>query len=70
MIKFAFDYFKINYKDYIIIDKKFFRKYDFNLKKSNFKKCLERNNIKRKNLIYGKKIVHKLIKYYQNESKL
>ncbi len=70
MIKFAFNYFKINYENYTTIDKKFFRKSDFNLRKSNFKKCLARNNIKGKHLIYGKKIIYKLIKHYQNENKL
>ena len=70
MIKFAFNYFKINYENYTTIDRKFFRKCDFNLRKSNFKKCLARNNIKGKHLIYGKKIIYKLIKHYLNENKL
>ena len=69
MIKFAFDYLNINYKDFILINKKFFRKADFTLKKSDYKKCLNRNHLKRKSKIYGKKLIEELIKYYQNENK-
>ncbi len=69
MIKFAFDHFNVNYQNYILSDRKFFRKTDFTLKKSDYRKCLKRNNIKRKSKIYGKKLIQKLIKYYQNENK-
>ena len=69
MIKFAFDYLNINYRDFILINKKFFRKADFAMKKSDFKKCLKRNNLKRKSKIYGNKLIQKLLKYYQNENK-
>ena len=67
MIKFAFGYFNIDYKKFVLQDKKFMRKFDSELKKSDFKKCLNRNHINRINKIYGKKLIYKLIKYYQNE---
>ena len=69
MVKFAFDYFNISYKNFILYNKNFLRKADSELKKSDFKKCLKKNHINRKNKIYGKKIINKLIKYYQNENK-
>jgi len=69
MIKFAFGYFNIDYKKFVLQDKKFMRKFDSELKKSDFKKCLNRNHINRKNKIYGKKLIYKLIRYYQNENK-
>ena len=67
MISFAFKYFDLNYKKYILTDKKFIRKKDFISKKSNFLVCLNRNNIRRTSKIYGKKIIHSLIRYYLNE---
>jgi len=67
MISFAFEYFDLNYKKYILTDKKFIRKKDFISKKSNFLVCLNRNNIRRTSKIYGKKIIHSLIRYYLNE---
>ena len=69
MIKFAFGYFNIDYKKFVLKDKKFMRKSDSELKKSDFKKCLNRNYINRKNKIYGKKLIYKFIRYYQNENK-
>ena len=69
MISFAFEYFDLNYKSYVLTDKKFIRKKDFISKKSNFLDCLVRNNIRRTSRIYGKKLIHSLIRYYLNEKK-
>jgi len=69
MLKFAFEYFKLDYKKFIEIDNKFIRKTDSMVKKSNFKSCLKRNNIKRIDKIYGKKIIYKIINHYLNEKK-
>ena len=69
MLKFAFDYFKLNYKKFIVVDKKFIRKADPEIKKSNFLLYLKKNKIIRKDKIYGKKLVYKLIHYYLNEKK-
>ena len=41
MIKFAFDYFKPDYSNYILSDKLFFRKKDIKNKLSDFKSCLK-----------------------------
>ena len=69
MLKFAFEYFKLDYKKFIVIDKKFIRKADSKIKKSNFLICLRRNKIKRIDKIYGKKLIHKIIHHYLNEKK-
>ena len=65
MLKFAFKYFDLDYKNYILINKKkFFRKKDMLQKKSDWKSCLVRNGINRKVLIHGNKLTIKLINYY------
>ena len=64
MLKYAFDYLDLNYKEYISIDKKYFRKKDFNLKKSNFKKNISAIDFRWKPKIFGKKLVIELVKYY------
>ena len=69
MLKFAFEYFKLDYKKFILLDKKFIRKADSNIKKSNFLSCQRKNKIKRIDKIYGKKIIYKIIKHYLNEKK-
>ena len=69
MLSFAFGYFKIDYRNFILIDKKFIRKTDSKIKKSNFLQCLNRNKIKRVDKIYGKKLIHKIIHHYLNEQK-
>ena len=69
MISFAFEYFDLNYKTYVFIDKKFIRNKDFISKKSNPLVCLDRNNIRRTSKIYGKTLIHLLIRYYLNEKK-
>ena len=69
MIYYAFNYFNLDYKRFIKFRKSFLRKKDFKIKRSNYSFCLKRNNIRRQNKIYGKKIVYALIKYYLNETK-
>ena len=69
MIKFAFDYFKLDYSNYILSDKLFFRKKDIKNKLSDFKSCLKRNNIRRVNKIYGKYLITKFLKYYLKAKK-
>ena len=54
MLSFAFNYFNLNYKNFVISDKNLYRAKDFNIKKSNNIKCLRRNKISRYPKIYGK----------------
>ena len=68
MLRFAFEHFKLDYRKYIISNNKnFLRQKDVLQKSSNWKYCLKKNNIKRKNIIYGKKLIIKLIQYYQKK---
>ena len=39
------------------------------IKKSNYLKCLHRNNIKRDDKFFGEKLIYSLIKYYLHEKK-
>ena len=64
MLKFAFDYFNLDYKNYIIQDKKFLRPIDVKIKTSKYQESLVKNNIVKKNYIYGKKMLNLMIKYY------
>ena len=69
MMKFAFEYFNLDYKKYVLINRKFFRKKDVNNKKSSYIDCLKRNKIKRNSKIYGEKIINLLVKNYLNEKR-
>ena len=70
MIKYAFEYFKLDYTNFVLSDRFFFRKKDVKKKISNYKTCLRRNNIKRLDKIYGKFLIRKMIKYYINQKSL
>jgi len=65
MLSFAFKYFKLDYKKYILFNNKnFLREKDIKDKKSDYRLCLKRNKIYRKNIIYGEKLIKKLIEFY------
>ena len=68
MLKFAFDYFNLDYKKYVIQDKKFLRPIDVKIKTSKYRESLMKNNIVKKNYIYGKKMINLMIKYYLKNS--
>tara|TARA_Y100001970_G_scaffold266801_1_gene355962 strand:+ start:369 stop:1322 length:954 start_codon:yes stop_codon:yes gene_type:complete len=69
LMKLAFSYFNLDYKKYILVNKKFMRKKDSKIKISNYRKCLRRNKIIRKDKFYGKKMIYTLIRYYLHEKK-
>ena len=58
----AFSYFKLNWKDYVIIDKSLFRKKEIYYSKANIYQL--KKDIGYVPSINGLKIVRKLIKYY------
>jgi GDPmannose 4,6-dehydratase len=64
MLKFAFDYFNLDYKRYILKDKKFLRPVDIKIKTSKYKESLIKNKITKKNFTYGKKMINLMIKNY------
>ena len=67
MIRYAFNYFKLDYRKYIKIEKKFYRNKDFKFKKSDFKKNKKDIDASWRPKIFGKKIIYKLIRYYQKK---
>ena len=64
MIKFAFEYLNLDYKKFILSKRIFYRKKDVKKKTSDYKICLQRNNIKRNDKVYGKFLIRRIIKYY------
>jgi GDPmannose 4,6-dehydratase len=68
MLKFAFNYFNLDYKKYIFKDKKFLRPVDIKIKKSKYDESLLKNNIRKRNFIYGQKIINLMIKNYLKSS--
>jgi len=69
MLSFAFEYFNLDYKRYILQDKKHLRPDDFKKKSSNSQPCFKKNNIQYNYNIHGRKMINKLIKYYLKELK-
>ena len=66
MISYAFEYFKLDYRKYIKINKIFWRKNEVKIKQSDYLYYLKKNNINKKSFIHGKKLVHLMIKFYLN----
>ncbi len=69
MLNFAFNYFKLDYKKYVKIDKKLFRKNEVINKKSDYQNCLKRNGIKKFNFIFGKQLISLMILHYLKKYK-
>ena len=65
MIKYAYEFFNLNYSDYIETSKSFFRKKDFDRRISDKNKIL-----KIESKTYGKILINKLIKFYINEKRV
>ena len=68
MLKFAFNYLKLDYRPFILQDKKFFRKKDINSIRSKYKICLKRNKIKRQDKIYGEVMIKKMINHFKKDN--
>jgi GDPmannose 4,6-dehydratase len=64
MLKFAFNYFNLDYKKYVLKNKKFLRPVEIKKKRSDFKDSLIKNKINKKNYIYGQKMINLIIKHY------
>ena len=69
MLFFAFNYFDLDFKNFVLTRKNLIRKKDFTIKHSDPNICLNKNKIKRHSKIYGKKLINLLIKYYLHEKK-
>ena len=70
MLKFAFGYFNLNYRNYVIVRFNKLKQNEVKIKKSDFKNLFKKNNIKFKSKIFGKKLIYKMIKYYLNGKKI
>ena len=64
MHKFAFEYFNLDYKKYVLKNKKFLRPVEIKKKHSNYKESLIKNKINKKNYIFGKNMINLIIKHY------
>jgi len=67
MIKFAFDYFNLDYKKFIKVKFNYLTRFEVRNKKSNYLYSFKKNKLRRHDKIFGKKLIIKMIKYYQNE---
>ena len=68
MIHFAFNYFKLDYRKFVYTDKKFLRPEDIQIKKSKFSEVLKKYKKKKKNFIFGKKLIYLMIRHYIKNS--
>ena len=64
MLDYAFQYFKLNFRKFVKIKKKYYRKKDFKFKRSDFNKNIKNIDPDWRPKIFEKKIVYKLINYY------
>ena len=64
MLNYAFQYFKLDFRKFVKIKKKYYRKKDFKFKRSDFKKNIKNIDPSWRPKIFGKKIVYKLINHY------
>ena len=60
MLFFAFNYFDLDFKNFVLTRKNLIRKKDFTIKHSDPNICLNKNKIKRHSKIYGKKLINLL----------
>ena len=67
MLNFAFGYFNLNYKNFVIEKFKKLNRNEVKEKKSDFQKYLKKNQISFKSKIFGKKLIVKMIKHYLND---
>tara|TARA_A100001035_G_scaffold123351_1_gene96966 strand:+ start:4886 stop:5839 length:954 start_codon:yes stop_codon:yes gene_type:complete len=64
MCKFAYGYFNLDYKNFIKTKFKKLKKNEVENKRSNSLKYLRKNKINFRSKVFGKKIIHKMIRYY------
>tara|TARA_Y100000591_G_scaffold291253_1_gene277663 strand:+ start:163 stop:1116 length:954 start_codon:yes stop_codon:yes gene_type:complete len=70
MINYAFNFFNLNYSDYLNVKFLKFKKNKENNRRSNYKKYFKRNNISFESKIFGKKLIHKMINFYLKQNKI
>lgn len=69
MLTFAFQYFRLDYRDFIKVKEYSLKKNEVKTKKTNYLQCLKKNNIKMNFKIHGRLLITKMIKFYLNEKR-
>ena len=64
MLGYAFNYFNLDFRKYILTDEVNFRKNDFEVRRSDNNYIFKKNKINFNYKIYGKKLIIKLLSYY------
>ena len=67
MLNFAFRYFNLKYKNFVVTKFKKLNKNEVKEKKSDFQKYLKKNQINFKSKIFGKRLIIKMIKSYLDD---
>ncbi len=70
MIQYAFQFFNLNHKDYLILKSKRLKKNEVRSRKSDYRKYFNKNNISFDSKIFGKKLIHKMINFYLKQNKI
>ena len=70
MLFYAFNFFNLNYKDYLNLRFKKLKNIKVNTKRSNYKKYFTKNKINFKSKIFGKKLIHKMINFYLKQNNI
>ena len=70
MLYYAFNFFNLNYKDYLNLSSTKLKNIEANSKKSNYKLYFNKNKISFKSKIFGKKLIHKMISFYLDKNEI
>ena len=70
MIQYAFQFFNLNYKDYLILNSRKLKKNEVSNRKSDYRKYFNKNNINFESKIFGKKLIYKMINFYLKQNKI
>ena len=70
MIYYAFNFFNLNYKDYLRVKFLKLKKNKENNRRSNYQKYFKKNNINFESKIFGRKLIHKMINFYLKQNKI
>ncbi len=70
MVNFAYQYFNLDFRNFVKVKFKKLGNSEVKDKRSDFHKYFKKNAINFKSKIFGKKLIHKMIKFYLSENKI